>query len=96
MSTPELEKQARVEAIASLRRYFDENMAEPIGELAAGLLLDFFVEEVGPAIHNAAVRAAQDRLQARVADLEGELYADPFQYWVRAARKREKRSRGDR
>jgi len=92
MNTPELEKQARVEAIASLRRYFDENMAEPIGELAAGLLLDFFVEEVGPVIHNAAVRAVQERLQVRLVDLEGEMYVDPFQHWVRA-RKREKRPR---
>jgi uncharacterized protein (DUF2164 family) len=91
MNTPELEKQARTEAIGSLRRYFEANMPEPIGELAAGLLLDFFVEEVGPAIHNAAVRAAQERLQVRAADLEGELYADPFQYWIRAARKKAKR-----
>jgi len=94
MKIPELEKQARTEAIASVRRYFDENMAEPIGELAAGLLLDFFMEEVGPAIHNAAVRAAQERLQVRLADLEGELYCDPFQYWARtAARKRDARPR---
>lgn len=93
MNTPELEKPARTEAIASLRRYFDENMPEPIGELAAGLLLDFFVEEVGPAIHNTAVRAAQERLQMRVADLEGELYADPFQYWVRAAARKKAKLR---
>ncbi|HEX3985911.1 MAG TPA: DUF2164 domain-containing protein [Acidobacteriaceae bacterium] len=92
MNTPELEKQARTEAIASLRRYFEANMPEPIGELAAGLLLDFFVEEIGPVLHNAAVRAAQERIQLQVADLEGELYADPFQYWVRAAaRKKGKR-----
>lgn len=91
MKIPELEKQARTEAIASLRRYAEENLSEPIGELAAGLLLDFFVEEVGPSIYNAAVREAQERMQARVADLEGELYADPFQYWVRAARKKGKR-----
>lgn len=93
MNTPELEKQARTEAITSLRRYFDKNMPEPIGELAAGLLLDFFVEEVGPAIHNAAVRTAQERLQVRLADLEGELYADPFQYWIRAAARQKGKSR---
>ena len=93
MKTPELEKQARTEAIASLRQYFEVNMQEPIGELAAGLLLDFFVEEVGPAIHNAALRAAQERMQVRISDLEGELYVDPFQYWIRsAARKKGKRS----
>ncbi len=92
MNTPEMEKQARTEAIASLRRYVEQNMQEPIGELAAGLLLNFFLEEIGPLIHNAAVRAAQERMQLRVADLEGELYADPFQYWIQAAaRKKSKR-----
>lgn len=85
MKTPELDKQARAEAVVSLRRYFEDNMPEPIGELAAGLLLDFFVEEVGPLLHNAAIRQAQERMQLRLADLEGELYADPFQYWIRAA-----------
>jgi hypothetical protein len=31
-------------------------------------------------------------MQLRVADLEGELYADPFQYWIQAAaRKKSKR-----
>lgn len=93
MNTPELEKQARTEAIASLRRFFDENMPEPIGELAAGLLLDFFVEEIGPVIHNAGVRAAQERLQVRLSDLEGELYADPFQYWIRVAARKKGKSR---
>lgn len=90
MNTPELDRQARTEAIASLRRYFEQNMSEPIGELAGGLLLDFFLEDIGPLIHNAAVRSTQERIQMRVADLEGELYADPFQYWIRAAKKRKR------
>jgi uncharacterized protein (DUF2164 family) len=94
MKTSELEKQARTEAIASLRRYVEENLSEPIGELAAGLLLDFFVEEVGPVIHNAAVRAAQERMQLRLGDLEGEMYADPFQYWIRAAARKKGKRQG--
>jgi uncharacterized protein (DUF2164 family) len=84
----EIPKQARTDAIASLRRYFDENMPEPLGELAAGLLLTFFVEEVGPAIYNQAISEAQARLQQRVSDLPGELYADEFQYWPRVDAKR--------
>jgi len=30
-------------------------MSEPIGDLPAGLLLNFFVEEIGPAIYNHAI-----------------------------------------
>ncbi len=86
----ELSKQARGDAIASIQRYFEENMTEPIGELPAGLLLNFFVEEVGPAIYNQAVADAQSRMQQRVADLDGELYEEAFQYWSRVKAKRSK------
>ncbi|RRA50134.1 DUF2164 domain-containing protein [Acidipila sp. EB88] len=84
----EISKQVRAEAIASIRRYFEENLPEPLGELPAGLLLDFFIEEVGPVIYNGAIAEAQARLQQRVLDLSGELYADAFQYWPKQAAKR--------
>ena len=71
MKTFELSKRTRTDAIASLQRYFEENMSEPIGDLPAGLLLNFFVEEIGPAIYNHAIADAQARLQQRVADLSG-------------------------
>ncbi|HEX4067549.1 MAG TPA: DUF2164 domain-containing protein [Acidobacteriaceae bacterium] len=82
--TFELSKQARTDAIASLRRYFAENLPEPIGELPAGLLLNYFLEEVGPAIYNKAIADAQARMTQRVADLSGELYEAELQYWPRA------------
>jgi uncharacterized protein (DUF2164 family) len=84
----ELSKQVRDEAIASIQQYFERNMPEPIGELAAGLLLNYFVEEIGPAIYNQAIADAQVRMQQRVMDLEGELYEDPFQYWHKTKAKR--------
>ena len=90
MVTIELSKEQRAEAIASVKKYFEEEIREPIGDLRAGLLLDFFLEEIGPAIYNRAVADSQTRLAARVADLEGELYADEFQYWVRQAKKKKK------
>ncbi len=87
----ELSKQARGEAIASIQRYFREEMPEEIGDLPAGLLLNFFLEEVGPAIYNKAIADAQARLAGRVADLNGELFEDEFQYWVRQDAKRKGR-----
>lgn len=91
MVTMELSKEKRAEAIASVKKYFEEEIREPLGDLRAGLLLDFFIEEIGPAIYNQAIGDAQTRLAARVADLDGELYADEFQYWVRAAKKKGKK-----
>ena len=43
MVTIDLSKQARADAVASLKRYFEENMPEPLGELPAGLLLNFIL-----------------------------------------------------
>lgn len=77
----QLSKTARTEAIASLKRYFDQNLQEPIGDLAAGLLLNFIVQEIGPSLYNQAIADAQTRLQHRIADLGGELYAHEFPYW---------------
>ena len=85
--TIELSKEARKEAIASIERYFRENMEEPIGNLAAGALLGFFLEEVGPAIYNRAVSEAQERLQARVSELDIEVHEEEFQYWRKYERK---------
>jgi uncharacterized protein (DUF2164 family) len=86
----ELSNETREDAIASIKRYFEENLPEPIGDLPANLLLNFILEEIGPAIYNQAIKDAQTRLQQRVADLDGELYEDEFQYWPRAEAKRRK------
>ena len=84
----ELPKQTRDDSITSIKRYFEENLPEPIGDLPAGLLLNFILEEIGPAIYNQAIKDAQTRLQQRVVDLDGELYEDEFQYWPRLKLKR--------
>lgn len=82
--TIELPKEARAQAIASIERYFKENFDEPhIGNIAAGALLGFFLQEVGPTVYNQAVMEVQERLQARVAELDIEIHEDEFAYWPR-------------
>ncbi len=51
----DLSKQHRSAAIASLQRYCEENFSEPLSELRAGLLLNYILEEIGPAIYNRGV-----------------------------------------
>jgi uncharacterized protein (DUF2164 family) len=84
----ELSKEARKDAIASIERYFQENMEEKIGNIAAAGLLSFFLEEIGPSIYNRAVANAQERLQARVQDLDFEVHEDEFAYWRKYDKKR--------
>jgi len=81
----ELSKEARAQAIASIERYFNENMEQRIGNIAAGALLTFFLEEIGPAVYNKAVAEVQERMQARVLELDIEIHEDEFQYWPKQA-----------
>ena len=90
MMTIDLSKEARIGAIASIQRYFQENMPEPIGDLPAGLLLNFFIEEIGPVIYNRAIGDAQTRMLQRVSDLNAELYIDEFQYWSKTDNRKKK------
>lgn len=84
----DISKEARKQAITSIERYFRENMDEPIGNVAAGALLGFFLEEVGPLVYNQAVTDVQDRLQARVMEVDVEVHEPEFTYWSKFDRKR--------
>ena len=79
--TIEISKEAKTLAIASIERYFLENMDEKIGNVAAGALLGFFLEEVGPTVYNQAVTDVQARLQTRVMEVDVEVHEDEFGYW---------------
>jgi uncharacterized protein (DUF2164 family) len=87
--TIKLSKDAHKDAVSSIERYFRENMEEPIGNLAAGALLGFFLEEIGPSIYNQAVADVQERIQARVMEVDIEVHEEEFQYW----RKRQAKGR---
>ena len=76
-----MSKEARKQAVDSILRYYEENMDEPIGNIAAAALLNFFVAEVGPSIYNQAVLDVQQRLQERLQELDIEVHEEEFQYW---------------
>ena len=80
--TIELSKEIRKEAVDSIQRYFTENMDEPIGNLQAGALLGFFIQEIGPSIYNRAVQDVQERLQQRVMEVDFEVHEKEFGYWA--------------
>ena len=85
--TIELSNETRQMVVASIQRYFQENMDDPIGNITAGALLSFFLEEIGPVVYNKAVSDAQQQLQSRVMELDLEVYEDEFQYWSKSERK---------
>ncbi|HSX94615.1 MAG TPA: DUF2164 domain-containing protein [Hydrogenophaga sp.] len=88
----ELPRDERAQAIASIERYFNEELDQRIGNIGAGALLNFFLEEIAPLVYNQTVADVQERLQQRLQELDIECHEDAFQYW----RKRQAGGKGKR
>lgn len=84
----ELPREVRQQAVASIERYFLEHLEQKIGNIQAGALLGFFLEDIGPSIYNQAVREVQERLQARVLEVDIEVHEDEFTYWRKYDKRR--------
>jgi uncharacterized protein (DUF2164 family) len=92
--TIELTDDQRKQAVASLKRYAAEELDNPIGDLKAGLLLDFILAEIGPSVYNLAVGDAQAYLRDRLADLEATCFHEEFTYWPQALKAQAARAKG--
>jgi uncharacterized protein (DUF2164 family) len=67
--------------VGSIKRFFEEEMDEPIGDLKALRVLDFCLREIAPSVYNQAIADAQGYFAERVADLSGSTYEAEFDYW---------------
>ena len=77
--TIEIPKESAKEAVLSIRRYFEENMDNEIGNLAAEGLLQFFVEEFGYLQQSG--RGCAEHAASPLAELDVEIHEDEFGYW---------------
>ena len=75
----EIPKRSRPDLIGSIQQYADEHLDLDLGVIAAEGLLDFVLDEIGPAVYNKAVRDAQARLGSVVADLDLDLSVQEMQ-----------------
>jgi uncharacterized protein (DUF2164 family) len=75
--------EVRQRLVASIKHYAAANLDEEIGDLKAGLLLDYCLQEIGPVVYNQAIADAQSYFTGRVADLEGVCHEPEFTYWKR-------------
>lgn len=73
-----LQDATRKQAVAALQQYFTDNMDEPIGDLKAGLLLDFVLSELAPSVYNQAIADARLFFEERSSDLAAVCYHDEF------------------
>lgn len=65
----ELNKEIKKDMIGKIKGYFQEERGEEIGDLASSLLLDFFLEELGPEIYNLGVYDSYKYYNERIEDL---------------------------
>lgn len=70
-----LPREQKLEIVGSIQHYFETELAEKIGQLAAEFLLDFMVKELGPFIYNQAVKDAKGVLVQKMVSLDEDLSA---------------------
>lgn len=83
-----LSDDARKQAIASIKQYFEAELDQTIGELKAALVLDYFLAELGPAVYNQGIADAKTFFDERAADLSALCSRDEFPYWPKAGRRK--------
>lgn len=69
-----LSPERRAALLESLVDYYGTEFDETLSRFRAEALLDFFVRELGPPVYNQGVRDAAAFVQAKLGDIEGEVY----------------------
>ena len=65
----ELSKDKKDHMIAAIKEYFLNERQEDLGDLAAALILDFFIEKLAPEIYNQGVQDSYIYMTEKVQDL---------------------------
>lgn len=65
----QLSNEAKEVAVQKLKSYFFNELETEIGDLAAVLLLDFFIENIGPEIYNTGINEAIKFMNNRIEDM---------------------------
>lgn len=77
----ELKPETQETLLASIKRFFAEELEEDIGDLKARAVLDYCLREIGPSVYNQAIADAQETMELAAMDLSGTRYEAEFGYW---------------
>lgn len=64
-----LSKETRAHMIEEIKRYFFNEREEELGDLAAGLFLDFITKELAPEFYNQGVYDSSNYMRDKLEDL---------------------------
>jgi uncharacterized protein (DUF2164 family) len=57
--------------ISAIKKYFSEERDEDLGDLGAQMILDFFIEKIGPDIYNQGLDDAHLYMNEKLEDMYG-------------------------
>lgn len=69
-----LSDERRQRMLSGIRQLFAEEFDRELSDFQADRLLDFFVRHLGAPVYNQAIQDARSFFQAKLEDLEGEIY----------------------
>ncbi|MDP4178820.1 MAG: DUF2164 domain-containing protein [Bacillota bacterium] len=67
----ELSNEVRQNMVEKVKYYFQNERDEELGDLAAGLILDFIIDELSPEFYNKGVYDSYKYMNERTEDLLG-------------------------
>lgn len=65
----EISKEKKDGMIDAIKKYFSNEREEDLGDLAAALILDFFIEKLGPEIYNQGIQDSYTYMNEKIQDL---------------------------
>ena len=74
MSKIEFSKEEKAVLVQKIKTYFNDELAQDIGQFDAEFLLDFFAEEVGVYFYNRGLFDAQAILEKRMESIAESIY----------------------
>lgn len=78
-----LDPEQRPQALASIQRFLRDELDLDAGDLKAGTVLEYFLEELAPVVYNRAIQDAQRFFQERTLDLDGVCHQEEFGWSAR-------------
>jgi uncharacterized protein (DUF2164 family) len=64
-----LTKEQRIDMVSAIKRYFKQERGEEVGDLGAGLILDFVIERLAPEFYNMGVNDSSKYMSDRIEDM---------------------------
>lgn len=79
-----LSDEEKSEIVASLQRYFAEELDQELRDMPAGFLLEYILQEIGPFAYNKGVADARAYFTSRAEELPGVCFEEGLTYWKQA------------